>query len=269
MATRNESDPGLSNWHAAGLSAPRSAAEREPRYLRIFARLHDGVASGRLPLGSMLPSQRELASQFGVSIMTVRQALQLLIDEGLIEARHGSGTYVTARYPFDVGHLRSFASDLSGRGAVITTEVLAAGLATPPADVSDRLGLPGDVFRLRRLRLSDGRPLIVQTSYLPEALAHIFEAEDVAARGLYTILAEHGLTVARASETITPVTLGPTDAHDLARPETSPALSSHQVSFTAAGTAIVDDHALLPGDAIAITASRSPGRLDVHYTLAG
>jgi GntR family transcriptional regulator len=81
-------------------------------------------------------------------------------------------------------------------------------------------------------------------------------------RGLYTILAGHGLTVTGA-------TLGPLDARDLARPEASPALLSHQISYTATGTAIIDDHALLPGDSIAITANRSPGRLDMQYTLAG
>jgi GntR family transcriptional regulator len=267
MEVANEGDASRQRWRAAGGSARWSAADREPRYLRIYAGLRDGVASGRLPLGSILPSQRELASQFGVSIMTVRQALQLLADEGLVEARHGSGTYVADRYPLDVGHLRSFASDLSAQGAEITTELLAAGIVTPPADVSDRLAVTGQVFALRRLRLSGGRPLIVQTSYLPAPLAPTLEAADLGRRGLYAILAEHGLVVTRASETITPTTLRPADARDLARPEASPALLSHQVSFTAVGTAIIDDHALLPGDAVAITASRSPGRLDVHYTL--
>ena len=74
------------------------------------------------------------------------------------------------------------------------------------------------------------------------------------------MLAEHGLAVARASETITPTALGPADARDLGRPEGSPALLSHRVSFTAAGAPLIDDHALLPGDSVAITANRSAGR---------
>jgi GntR family transcriptional regulator len=251
---------GLSGW---------SAADREPKYLRIYADLRDRIAAGRLPAGSLLPSQRELASQFGVSIMTVRQALQLLADDGLMQARHGSGTYVAARYAFDVGHLRSFASDLSAQGASITTEVLAGGTVAPPGDVGARLGVTGDVFRLRRLRRSGGRPVIVQTSYLPAALAHILNEAELGRRGLYTILAEHGLSVAQASETITPATLGPADASDLGRREGTAALLSRQTSFTATGTAIIDDHALMPGDAITITASRSPGRVEMHYALAG
>ncbi len=247
--------------------ARRTADERQPKYLRIHADLHERITSGRWPAGSSLPSQRELADEFGVSIMTLRQALQLLADDGLIDTRHGSGTYVAARYAYDLGHLRSFADDLAAQGAQITTRLLAADTVTPPEQVGARLGGPGEVLRLRRLRLVGGRPLIVQTSYLPVTLIRGLEPGDLGHRGLYTILAEHGLTIARANETITPTTLSPLDARDLHRAESSPALLSHRVSFTTTGIPLVDDHALLPGDSVAITANRSAQRLDVHYTL--
>jgi len=243
------------------------AGDRLPKYLRIHGELADLIGSGRWPPGTLLPPQAELAAQFGVSIMTLRQALQLLADDGLVQARHGSGTYVSARYDYDLGHLRSFAVDLTAQGAQITTRVLAAGLVTPPAEVAARLAAAGGVLRLRRLRLSGGQPLIVQTSYLPADLAAAIEREDLTQRGLYAILAGHGLAVSRASETISPVALGPDDARDLARPAAAPALLSHRVSFTAAGVPVIDDHALLPGDSIAITADRSAGHLDAHYTL--
>jgi GntR family transcriptional regulator len=247
--------------------ARRTAGERQPKYLRIEAALRDRIAGGRWPAGTALPAQRELADEFGVSIMTLRQALQLLADGGLIDTRHGSGTYVAARYAYDVGHLRSFADDLIAQGAQVTTRLLAAQLVAPPEQVGARLGGPGEVLRLRRLRLAGGRPLIVQTSYLPARLVDGLEPADLSTRGLYTLLAERGLTVTRADETISPVALDPADARDLARPPASPALLSHRVSYTAADLPVVDDHVLLPGDSVAITASRSPERLDVHYSL--
>ncbi len=248
-----------------------SAAERQPKYLRIHADLRDRITSGRWPAWP-LPSQRELADEFGVSLMTLRQALQLLIDDGLVDTRHGSGTYVAARYAYDLGHLRSFASDLAAQGAEIRTRLLAADTIAPPEPVGARLGGPAVVLRLRRLRLVGGRPLIVQTSYLPasllpDALISTLQGGDPGQRGLYTLLADHGLAVTRASETVTPTTLGRRDASDLGRPEASLALLSHRISFTVAGAAIVDDHALLPGDSVAITASRSAEHLEVHYTL--
>jgi GntR family transcriptional regulator len=60
--------------------------------------------------------------------------------------------------------------------------------------------------------------VIVQTSYLPRELAPAIDPDDLCHRGLYTVLAEHGLAIARTTETITPTTLGPADARDLARP---------------------------------------------------
>jgi GntR family transcriptional regulator len=257
----------------------RGAAARQPKYLRIHDELAECIASGQWPVGSLLPSQRELAEEFGVSIMTLRQALQLLADDGLIDTRHGSGTFVAARYSYDLGHLRSFAADLAVQGAQVSTRLLSARVVTPPEPVAARLGSPGEVLRLRRLRRVGGRPLIVQTSYLPVPLAPeppaarrlspdaIIGAIRPGDRGLYALLADHGLDVTEATETITPVRLGPRDARDLARPEGSPALLSHRLSITAAGFPVIDDHALLPGDSVAVTANRSPDRLDVRYTL--
>ena len=248
-------------------AARRTAEDRQPKYLRIYAELRDRITSGRWPAGSSLPPQRDLAREFGVSIMTLRQALQLLTDEGLVAARHGSGTYVAARYEYDLGHLRSFAADLAGQGAEISTRLLATEIITPPEQVGARLGGPGQVLRLRRLRLAGDRPLIVQTSYLPLPLAAALDPAELARRGLYTVLAGHGLAVTRAAETISPGALGTLEAGYLGRPAGSPALLSHRVSFTAAGLAVVDDHAVLPGDSVAITANRSADRLDVRYSL--
>jgi GntR family transcriptional regulator len=146
-------------------TARRTADDRQPKYLRIHGALRDRITSGRWPAGSPLPSQRELAGEFGVSIMTLRQALQLLADDGLIDARHGSGTYVASRYAYGLGHLRSFAADLAAQGARITTRLLAADTVAAPDDVGARLAAAGRVLRLRRLRLADGRPVIVQTSW--------------------------------------------------------------------------------------------------------
>lgn len=246
----------------------RSAAARQPKYLRIHDDLAEYITSGQWPVGSLLPSQRELADEFGVSIMTLRQALQMLADDGLIDTRHGSGTFVAARYSYDLGHLRSFAADLAAQGARITTRLLGADTVAAPDDVGARLGTAGQVLRLRRLRLADGRPVIVQTSYLPAQLAAALDPADLCNRGLYTVLAEHGCAISRTGETITPAVLSARDAHDLGRTEASPALLSHQVSFTAADLPVVDDHALLAGDSVAITANRAAGHLDVHYTLA-
>jgi GntR family transcriptional regulator len=255
----------------------RSATERQPKYLRIYTELRDRIIGGQWSAGSSLPAQRELADEFGVSMMTLRQALQLLADEGLVGTRHGLGTYVAPRFAHDLGHLRSFASDLAAQGAEVTTRLLDAATLAPPDAVGARLGGPAAVLRLRRLRLVGGLPVILQTSYLPVPLPGDIDPRDLAALrdlaapgdpGLYTLLAARGLAVARATETITPTVLEAADARDLGRPAGSPALLSHRISFTTVGDPVIDDHALLPGDSVAITANRSADHIEVSYTLA-
>ena len=103
--------------------------------------------------GIPLPAQRELAGEFGVSIMTLRQALQLLAEDGLIDTRHGSGTFVAARYAYHLGHLRSFAADLAGQGAEISTRLLAADTIGRPSRSGPGSAGPGRALLLRRLRL--------------------------------------------------------------------------------------------------------------------
>ena len=228
--------------------------------------------------------------------MTLRQALQLLADDGLIAARHGSGTYVAARYEYDLGHLRSFAADLAAQGAEIRTRLLAAEIITPAGEVSARLGGPAQVLRLRRLRLAGGRPAHL-ADLLPAAApggrprpggpgrarpvhgagrarlpskgwpGMAWPGTGWPARAGREGAGREGLAVTRAAETITPCVLGTLEAGYLERPAGSPALLSHRVSFTAAGLAVVDDHAVLPGDSVAISVNRSADRLDVHYTL--
>ncbi|MGH3672649.1 MAG: UTRA domain-containing protein, partial [Pseudonocardiaceae bacterium] len=78
-----------------------------------------------------------------------------------------------------------------------------------------------------------------------------------------------GVHVSRASETIRPTTLEPADAYPLDRAAGSPALLSHRISYTTDNQPVIDDHALLPGDSVSITANRSPNTLQLNYTLQG
>ena len=255
----------------------RTAVERQPKYLRIYTELRDRIASGKWPAGSPLPAQRELADEFSVSMMTLRQALQLLADEGLVAARPGLGTYVTPQYAHDLGRLRGFGADLARPGTEVSSRLLAAAVAIPPGPVAARLGSPEQALHIRRLRLVAGRPVVLQTSWLPMPLPGGLDPRvlvtpppgpaDHPGAGLYHALAGLGLAVARATETITPVLLDPAAARDLGRAAGSLALLSHRVSFTAASEPVIDDHAVFPGDSVAITATRSADEIAVAYTL--
>ena len=156
-----------------------TAAERQPKYLRIHGLLRDRITSGQWPPGIPLPAQRDLAGEFGVSIMTLRQALQLLADDGLIDTRHGRGTFVASRYAYHLGHLRSFAADLAGQGAEISTRLLAELRQRAPIEVAGRkraAALVGRVPTWSPELAITGRP--GGKGALEEALAQTAEKHD-------------------------------------------------------------------------------------------
>src|SRR5919108_2876690 len=117
---------------------------RVPRYHRIAESLRDRIHGGRLTPGTRLDNQRALAKSFGVTLMTLRQALELLERENLIARRHGLGTFVAApSIDYDILQLRRFAGDLSAQGEQVSTRLLGAGFVAGPRRVTAALGIGG------------------------------------------------------------------------------------------------------------------------------
>src|SRR5688500_17747540 len=98
---------------------------RIPRYYRIAETLREKIRVGALAPGARLDNQRQLAKSFGVTLMTLRQALAVLERENLIARRHGLGTFVAApSIDYDIYQYRRFAGDLQAQGEAIGTRVL-------------------------------------------------------------------------------------------------------------------------------------------------
>src|SRR5690242_4681077 len=118
----------------------------------LRARLRELVAGARV--GDRLPSEREMSLRWGVARMTVRAAMDALVAEGLVERRHGSGTYVVPRPFARVLGLTSFTQDMAARGLVAGSRVLEFETTTADPTIAGRLRVPlGEpVFRFTRLR---------------------------------------------------------------------------------------------------------------------
>jgi GntR family transcriptional regulator len=230
---------------------------RVPRYHRIAETLRDRIREGDLTPGTRLDNQRALARSFGVTLMTLRQALELLERENLIARRHGLGTFVAApSIDYDILQLRRFAGDLSAQGEHVTTRVLGSRLAAADRRVADALGLRprGRVVVLERLRLVDGHPMSLQRSFLPPALGEPVMQADLAVTPLVQVLEfKLGVTIERARETVSAVRLGRREARELGCPAGVPAFESERVSFDAAGAPVVFDRVYIPGDRFRIT----------------
>ncbi len=187
-------------------------------YKQIADHLRASIGRGRLREGDQLPSEAQLMSHYGVARMTARNALRLLLDEGLVVAEHGRGVYVRARPPvrrlasdrFAQRHRKegkaAFVVESEQAGASGQVDMIKVTEARPPAEVADHLRLgDGDkaVIRSRRY-LMDGRPVETAVSYLPADLAAGTPIADPnpGPGGIYARLEESGHVLERFTEEV-------------------------------------------------------------------
>jgi len=235
---------------------------RVPRYHRIAESLRERIRGGEWTAGAPLPNQRRLARDFGVTLMTLRQALELLERDNLITRRHGLGTFVAApSIDYEITKLLRLAGDLSAQGESVSTRVLAARPAVADRRVSVALGVTtrARVVMVERLRLVDEHPMSLQRSFLPARIGEEVLTSDLAETPLSQVREfKLGIVVVRAREAVSAVRLGPREAGQLGCPSGAPAFESERVSFDAAGEPVVFDRVFIPGDRFRIPR-------DLHY----
>lgn len=155
---------------AAARKSPGQGGGDPPRYLAIAALVRDRIATDQLGPHTLLPSERELADQHGVSRMTARQALSLLESEGVVYRRPPRGTFVAEpRVRFHIG---SFSEEVSRLGRRPAARLLWAERQHPTPAVRRALDLTdgADVHAFHRLRTVDGVPFALETTFLPAEL---------------------------------------------------------------------------------------------------
>jgi GntR family transcriptional regulator len=230
---------------------------RTPRYHQIAQSLRERIANGQPAPGERLDNQRSLAREFGVTLMTLRQALELLEKDGLITRRHGLGTFVASPIvDYDILHLRTFAGDLSAKGERVSTRFLRIRVTVADRRVWRELGLGtrARVFALERLRLVDGRPMSFQVSYLPAAIGEEVAKADLAVTPLrQALLFKLGIEITAARETVSAVPLEVSAARELGCRSGIPAFRSDRVSVGPDGSPVVYDRVFIPGDRFRIT----------------
>ena len=178
----------------------------DPLYQQLKDSLVAEITSGRYRSNQRLPSERELAVQFKVSRMTVRQALLELARDGTIYTRVGKGTFVAEpKIDQQLRALTGFTQEVRARGSQPASRVLEARVvpATPDVAAALRVAPEAEVILLSRLRLSDGIPLAIETAYLPFSLFPRLLHHDFATESLYDVLEnEYKLTLTHAEQTL-------------------------------------------------------------------
>jgi GntR family transcriptional regulator len=240
-------------------------APRTPKYQVIAADLTAKIRAGELAPGSALPPQRELSQAYGVTLATLRQALQRLEDDGLLSQQPGRGTYVAEpRAAYRLDSLRGFAEDLRAQGQTVSTQILGQAVRRPPAWVAALIGGEPAV-RLERLRLIAGRPAVHQLSWIRgTGLART----DLSGTSLYAALADLGVAVHRASETLRPGLLDEAVAALLGHPAGTPVFVSERTTHGLDDAVLVADRATILGTALEIRTERAMSGLSMQWARA-
>ena len=243
-------------------------ASRVPRYHQIAQTLRERIVGGGHGPGKRLDNQRSLAREFGVTLMTLRQALDLLERDGLIARRHGLGTFIARpSIDYDILHLRALAGDLSALGEDVATRFVRSYKTIADRRVVEALRLPerAPVFVLERLRLVDGEPVSFQASYLPATIGEEVSKADLAVTPLRQVLSfKLGIEITAAHETVSAVPLDRRAARELGCRPGAAAFRSDRISTGANGSPIVYDRVFIPGDRFRITRQLRYDTLNGH-----
>src|ERR1017187_9735954 len=227
-----------------------------PLYHQVKCILMDAIEAGQWQLGQQLPTENQFVEDFGVSKITIRQALQELADLGYVRREQGRGTFV-AKTRFDQGprELTSFSEEMQRHRLKASSRVLEQYIGKAESQIAEALELrPGEpVFVLKRLRMADGEAMGIQTAHVPAALVSGLVNENFEHASLYEILqTRYGLQAARARESHFAALAEPAAADLLGIVSGSPVLAAERVTLLSTGKPLEYVKSVMRGDRYSI-----------------
>ena len=206
-----------------------------PLYVQIAEGLIGRIESGELTPGDRLPPERDLSNQLGVNRMTLRRALRVLEAQGVINRRHGVGTYITApKIDRQMDVVFRFTRGMQKRGytpgaLLISVEQIAMDaasarlLAVPPTSLA---------YRIRRLRTINQEPVLLENYTIPQTRFPNLDHFDLQARSIYEIMeSEYGIAIVRARQSFEPVIATPFEAELLKVRPGAPLMLEKRLSY--------------------------------------
>jgi GntR family transcriptional regulator len=214
----------------------------------------------QLAVGDSIPSERQLSSDFGVSRLTVRAALDDLVREGYLVRRHGSGTFVSEPKIAQELTMTSFTDDMRRRGLRPASKTL--DLRVTPAGA--RLGRllhvsPSEpVLVAVRLRLADGESMAIETVHIRASHAPGLTASDLEEKSFYELLRDrYGIAVVGGEQTIEPTVTDEDESRALGVPLHSPAFRFERVTHSQSGEIVEFVESIYRGDRYRLVTSLS------------
>jgi len=248
----------------------RVTPSHRPRVRSLAVRDHlvSRIRRGALPPGSQLPPEPELASELGVSRPTLREALRLLEDEGLVTRTPGAGTFIAARPRVSNNLADNFGVTDAIRAAGMEPGFEDASVGAEPASASEaeRLGLrPGeDLVAIERVRTADGRPVVLSRDLIPaQLIGDDREVLDLLVHGsVYEVLERSlGIVIHHGVAGIHPVRAGGTVGRKLRVSVGTLLLYLEQIDYSEDGRPVLSSDEYHLADAFEfMVVRRGPGR---------
>ncbi|GAB4247115.1 MAG: GntR family transcriptional regulator [Thermoleophilia bacterium] len=169
-----------------------------PLYYQVMRVLKDQIVSGRYETGAQLPSESELTESFGVSRVVVRQALQLLEEEGLIRRVKGKGTFVSPQAERDrVPRLSGYLEDLLRIGLDMEVKLLDIRLVKASGELAEMFQVEdgAELFFFKRLRLVEDKPFSVIHNYVPYRIGQLIPPKELEEEPLMQLIESRGKAV--------------------------------------------------------------------------
>ncbi|CAN5809188.1 transcriptional regulator NagR [soil metagenome] len=217
-------------------SASALTRDGRPLYRQLADDLRRRITGGEFAIGRSIPTEAQLSADYRTSRITVRHALALLEQEGLLHREQGRGSFIRPR-AIAVGprRLTSFTEELQERGLRHGSVLISAREVPAPLDVSLDLGPVGYCMRVERVRQADDRAIAHQVTYLPSEFADGLPEALGSDGSLYDFLrSRHALDVDSADETYRVGTADGTAAELLGLPAGSPVFVVDRVGFSGA-----------------------------------
>lgn len=222
-------------------------SDATPLYIQVANNLREAIAGGKLKAGGALPSERTLSELTGASRVTIRKAIEQLVEEGLLLRRQGSGTYLAPRIEQPGSDLTGFTADAEHRGASADSIWLVKSLSSPTSEEADLLKIaPGtEVARLGRVRIANGEPLAIEHAVVP---AHMLPPLAQIDQSLYAALGTKGNRPVSGDQRIRASIATPVEAGLLSIEVGSALLRIERRSYLADGTPVELTRSAYRGD---------------------
>ncbi len=246
-----------------GTAAVLDANSPDPLWRQAADLIRHQIVTGRLAIGGRLPAERDLLAQLSISRVTLRRALQSLVEDSVLTASHGRGWYVSADVPKEFPNtLESFSETAARLGLTPSSDVIRAEDAPATLDEAEDLGIaPGAmVFHLDRIRRLDGVPVAVDRSFFTASLKPDFSGVDFRMASLFQLLLAAGFDLARADTSIEAHGADAVLAHHLGIEVGKPVLVMQQMIVDAAGRPLLSSTIQYVGDRYRLRTSFSRSR---------